>query len=87
MKEGEAGVLCDKCHKWFHAACQGISKPAIKAIKELDKFESLAWLCVNCKAELKNRKARPPMLMFLEGKFSELEKAVRSHLEQVSNSI
>ena len=83
VKEGEVGVLCDKCHEWFHASCQGIPKPAVKA---LDKYESLAWLCVNCKTDLKSRKSRLPTIASLEGKFGELEQAVRSHLELVSSS-
>ena len=47
VKDGELGVECDMCHAWFHAVCQATPRPAIKA---LEKFESLAWLCADCKA-------------------------------------
>ena len=72
VKEGEAGVLCDRCFEWFHATCQGISKQAIKA---LERFDTLAWLCENCKSDLKKRKECAPLLGALKNRFDGLEEA------------
>ena len=86
VKEGEAGVLCDMCHEWYHAGCQSIPKPAIKA---LDKFQCLAWLCCSCKAQLKNRKSSASQIQSksLELKVVQLEKALQGHAELVSSSM
>ena len=86
VKEGEAGVQCDKCFDWFHTSCQAIPKPAIKA---LEKFECLAWLCASCKSELKNKNRRAQIQLneSLETKINQLEESLKSHMELVSNSI
>ena len=50
VRSSEYGVSCDKCETWFHASCQGISKPAYDA---LSKYPALAWLCPACKNSLR----------------------------------
>ena len=84
VKEGEAGVLCDKCHDWFHASCQGIPKAAIKA---LERFDSLAWLCANCKSDLKGKKPKPPSMSSLLNKLGQLEEAVQKNSEMIVNAV
>ena len=84
VKDGEAGVLCDRCHEWFHAACQEIPKAAIKA---LDKFECLAWLCANCKLDMKNKKSNPKPDPSLEIRIGQLEQAVQRQIDLMSSSI
>ena len=86
VKDGEAGVLCDRCHEWSHAACQGIPKAALKA---MEKFESLAWLCPECKVDLKNKSKKSELRsrQSLENRISQLEDMIRSHLDMMSNSI
>ena len=77
-------MLCDRCHEWFHAACQEIPKAAIKA---LDKFECLAWLCANCKLDLKNTKSNPKPDPSLEIRIGQLEQAVQRQIDLMSSSI
>ena len=81
VQAGDAGVLCDRCHNWFHPSCQGIPKPAMRA---LERYESLSWLCVTCKSELKTRKSP---LALLATKFEELDKTMKSSMLEVQNSM
>ena len=80
--------MCDRCLDWFHALCLEILKPAIKA---LERFDCPAWLCICCKSELKKGKKKDPRNSspseLLEAKFSQLEKALKSHMELVTNAI
>ena len=75
VKEEDLGVHCDRCHEWFHAACQGIPKTAIQALERFADY--LAWVCAKCKSDLNNRKERPPLLAPLESKVAELERVIR----------
>ena len=86
MKKGEAGVQCDKCFDWFHTASQAIPKPAIKV---LEKFGCLAWLCTRCKFELKNknRHAQIQLNESLETIINQVEETLKSYMELVSYSI
>lgn len=53
VRDGEDALQCDKCLEWSHAACQGVSKLALKAI---DKHHPiLMWLCHECKVWLKTK--------------------------------
>ena len=83
VKDGEAGVQCDGCHDWFHVTCQGIPKPAIKA---LEKYDSLAWLCPDCKIDLKKGKRQQDLVSSLELKFTRLAESVREELDQAAKS-
>ena len=51
VEDGQLAVQCDKCLRWFHAACQKVTKPALTALK---KFEDIGvcWLCNHCKANI-----------------------------------
>ena len=40
----DMGVCCDRCEKWFHVDCQGISE---KAYSYLGKTE-VSWECLTC---------------------------------------
>ena len=84
VKVGELGIRCDCCQNWFHAACQAVPKPAVKAC---ERYVSLAWLCTTCKAELKKNKTQPPHTKELEGKFSTLETTVCTQMRLVSESL
>ena len=52
VRNGQEGVQCDYCSGWFHDTCQGIEVPAIRA---LDRFKILSWLCVECKCAIKRK--------------------------------
>ena len=86
VQDGDAGVLCDKCHNWYHTACQGISKLAMKA---LQKHQVLAWLCTSCRAELKRAKPHQhrPTLSTLASKVHTLDQTLHSHMTNVQQSL
>ena len=84
VKDGEAGVQCDACRDWFHATCQGIPKPAIKA---LERYDSLAWLCPECKIDLKKGKRQHDLISSLELKLTRLVESVREEMDQAAKSV
>ena len=84
VQVGEAGVLCDRCHNWYHTVCQGISKLALKA---LEKHKVLAWLCTSCKADLKRGKPHRPSLSSLTSKVESLDETLRSHMAEVQQCL
>ena len=74
MRSSEYGVSCDKCETWFHASCQGISKPTYDA---LSKYPVLAWLCPACKNSLKGTNAI--QITSIESKVDELASLLKEH--------
>ena len=85
VTDDDLGLECDSCHEWYHAACQGIPKAAVKALEKFIGY--LSWLCAKCKSSLISGKERPPLLAPLEGKVAELEKVIHRHMEVVESSI
>ena len=61
VRNGQEGVQCNCCSAWFHSTCQGIEIPAIRA---LDRFKILSWLCAECKCTLKRRDDMRRMMEF-----------------------
>ena len=51
VRDGENGIRCDKCHFWYHAACQLIPKTAVTAA---GKFPMLHWFCTACHTSIFN---------------------------------
>ena len=80
----DLGVQCDRCHSWYHSACQGISKLALRA---LDRHKVLAWLCTHCKDEMKRNRKQQVTLASLADKVDSLGESLRNHLADVQNSI
>ena len=78
---GQEGVQCDCCSGWFHDTCQGIEIPAIRA---LDRFKILSWLCAECKYTIK-KKDDPKKVDALEAKVEQLDSAVRKHMQLVES--
>ena len=62
----------------MYPSCQGISKAALKA---LEKFQSLAWLCTNFKSELKGRKGKSLLTEAIENRLRQLQEAVQKNTE------
>ena len=83
VRDGDVGVQCDWCNEWFHAACQGTPKVAIRA---LERHDSLAWLCTDCKSDLKKRKEFPLPLASLESKVVQLGEMIQRHSELAERS-
>ena len=48
-ENGEAGIECDKCGDWYHAACQLVPKAAVTAV---GKFAMIHWFCSTCRVHL-----------------------------------
>ena len=84
VQDGDIGIRCDCCQNWFHAACQAVPKPAVKALERYTKF--LAWLCNTCKVAVKKNKGQPDTKS-LEGKFHTLETAVCTQMRLMSESL
>ena len=82
-RNGQEGVQCDCCSGWFHDMCQGIEIPAIRA---LDRFKMVSWLCAECKISIK-RKDDMKRMTELESKVEKLELAVCKHMQLVENCL
>ena len=57
-KNGEAGIKCDYCSDWYHAACQMVPKAAVTAV---GKFSMIHWFCGNCRATLFGKPEEAPV--------------------------
>ena len=94
VKHGDGGgVECEKCQRWFHSKCQGLTKWAITA---LNKWHgTLLWVCDQCKISLKvkdkpqpeTRSAQVPDLTWLDTKINKLETIIRHTENTLSDSI
>ena len=86
VRNNDLGVQCDKCDKWYHTSCQGISQPAYDAINEFHKV--LFWLCPACKDSLKGTDIPDiPNPAALESKMDELVTAVDTRMMRIEQSL
>ena len=91
VKDGEGGVECEKCGRWFHSKCQDLSKGAMTA---LNKWHgTLLWLCDACNKSLKDKPqprsyiSKDQDLIRLEEKIKKLEAIVRHNSSTLTDSI
>ena len=93
VMEGEGGVECEKCSRWYHSKCQGLSKGAMSA---LNKWHgTLVWLCDACakwlhsdpKLQPKAPNVGMPDTLLIEEKINKLESIIRHNSKTLSESI
>lgn len=46
VKKGEKSIKCERCRRWFHMRCSGLSSEEFNAIS---KVRSAMWFCTTCK--------------------------------------
>ena len=84
VKDGEPGVQCEACFRWFHADCQSVPKAAITA---LNKFKMLSWFCAACKLAITKvinaDEVSSSQLTQIEAKVDRLENAVKQTLQEI----
>ena len=91
VKDGEGGVECEKCCRWYHSKCQGLSKGAMSA---LNKWHgTLVWLCNNCSKWLQH-KLQPTAsntakedLARIDQRIEKLENIMRHNSASLSESV
>ena len=44
VKNNDAGVFCEVCHRWFHCLCVGINSAEYRELQVSDD----GWCCLNC---------------------------------------
>lgn len=54
VNDGDNGITCSVCDKWYHAECQNVTLAAYYALMKYDEW--LDWICQRCKGELKKNK-------------------------------
>ena len=59
VKEGEGSAECEKCSRWFHNKCQGLSKGAVSAMNRW--HGTLLWFCDSCSKSLKTNPSQRGM--------------------------
>ena len=84
VEDGQCGVQCDKCSNWFHASCQVVPSEAVRA---LDKFPILTWLCSECKPTLSKQSPFSEKMNQLENKVACLDESLREHMKLVHESL
>ena len=72
VKNGDEGLECDECDRWYHAACEGVNKPLYEILKQ---HEKLLWLCGKCEDIRKNRKS---LKNEVEEKLKEIEEKMKN---------
>ena len=80
-KNGEAGLKCDYCGEWYHAACQQVPKTAVTAV---GKFSMIHWFCAPCRVSLFDHKPESVSLGKMSDSLLALENGV---IKKVSERI
>lgn len=73
VRKNQRGILCDKCKKWTHASCCGITKTEYQLIGDNDD----QWFCPTC---LRNE------LPYANCSLSSLESSTAGFLPELSNT-
>ena len=47
VEDGQKGILCDLCEKWFHAKCEDIEDREYEILTKQDKG-NIHWYCTHC---------------------------------------
>ena len=85
VTDGVDAVECEKCLNWFHCKCQGISKPALNALRKW--HGTLLWLCDKCTEAVKEKTQPICECNKIKSTVSKLEQITRQNATKLNESI
>ena len=79
VENGQHGLKCDICVRWFHPKCEDITSEQYKIIESLGKC--IQWQCLGCKIENENRNKLIDQIILDNTKMKEDNQRMREEIE------
>lgn len=77
VSDGDKGLCCDACQRWFHINCLNISISKFKSIVTVQNI--VRWFCSQCDAKVISALSK---LAMLEAKVADLEAKIELNIEK-----
>ena len=83
VKDGQSGIRCDVCERWYHGKCEGLVK------KDLDYFggSKAPWVCRSCTGQVKANREKVEGLEAENSRLMIENRAVNGKLEEILRGI
>ena len=82
--DGENGILCDNCQKWYHAECEKINNPGYKL---MTKAQNIQWYCGVCRTDISSYKLENTHLKLENSALRVENKTLRNRLTELEKRI